>query len=307
MRSMREDTFEHGHTLLQNFVRGDAAIGLIADVPAVEREMMEALWSAAARGHARAYAALGDCYLAYLRPLGAFEGVAPDDADDRPWSAEAAAICDDDNPALQAALRAYHEAARLGERDALLQFSRISRHSTEETQRRGLSLLAALPDPSAAELYQRGLVQHWLGDLEASAKSHHEAAERGDLDAQFELSIYYSQGLGVAADPAAADTWLTRAADGGHPRALYNLGAAYASGARGEPDFTRAADYYRRAAEHGSGRAAAMLAVMILTGDIAGTPTEAGEWLDRAEDCNFETWELLDAVGVDDPREQDDD
>jgi hypothetical protein len=156
------------------------------------------------------------------------------------------------------------------------------------------------------EVYQLGLVQNWLGDLEASAKSHIQAAERGDLDAQFELYIYYAQGLGVAVDPAASQKWLERAAEGNHPRALYNVGAAYASGQRGEPDMKKAATYYERAAEHGNARAAATLGVMILSGDIEGTQERAIEWLDQADEGGYASWEMLDAAGLDDPRESED-
>ena len=46
--------------------------------------------------------------------------------------------------------------------------------------------------------------------------------------------------------------WLDRAAEQGHPRALYNLGAALASGAKGEPDMKGAAVYYERAAKAGN-------------------------------------------------------
>ncbi len=43
---------------------------------------------------------------------------------------------------------------------------------------------------------------------------------------------------------------------------------------------------------------------MILAGEIEGTKEQAIEWLDRADEGGYSTWEMLDAVGVDDPREQ---
>lgn len=301
---MRDDDFERGAALYQRFVRGDALIGLVADVPAMEAEMLAALWAAATAGNADAWALLGDSYLAALKPQGAFGGVDPDDADARPWPAEVAEIVDDE-PALAAALRGYAQAARLGRRAAVMQFARMARHSSADNQRRAHAMLVALTDPSAAELYQRGLVENWLGDVATSARTHHAAAERGDLDAQFELSLYYAQGLGVDADAAQAAAWLRRAADGGHGRALYNLGAAYARGDHGAPDMAEAAAYYRRAAAAGNGRAAAMLGVMVLSGDLAGTAADARRWLDDADAAGFASWELLAAVGLDDPRADD--
>ncbi|NOU34149.1 MAG: sel1 repeat family protein [Polyangiaceae bacterium] len=287
----------------QGFVRGDALIGLVADVPEAERAMMNALWAAAGRGCLPAYRTIGDCYMAVLKPVGAFEGISPDDADARPWSSEAQAIVDPEIPALQAALRGYFEAARAGDREAAMHYARMSRHSSRENQERALALLLQNQDPTAAELYQRGLVQNWLSDLEASAATHRAAAERGNLDAQFELYIYYAQGLGVEADPEKSQAWLHRAAEGDHPRALYNIAAAYASGSEGEKDLKKAASYYERAAAHGNGRAAATLGVMILTEEIEGTREQAIRWLDMADEYGYATWEMLDAVDLDDPRE----
>lgn len=129
------------------------------------------------------------------------------------------------------------------------------------------------------------------------------AAEAGNLDAKFELSLYYGQGLGVPVDAQKAQAWLDAAADAGHFRALYNVGAAYAAGQRGDaPDLALAAKYYQRAADAGHGRAACTLGVMILTEELPGSKEDAIAWLDRAEGLNYPVWEMLDAVGLDDPR-----
>ncbi|MCB9649442.1 MAG: sel1 repeat family protein [Deltaproteobacteria bacterium] len=299
--TMDED-YEIGDASFQQLVRGDAVIGLISDVPGMERRMMDALWRAAARGSARAYRRIGDCYLATRREIGAFHGVDAADAATRPWSSEAQAIVDEEDPAVEAALRAYFEAARLGLREAAMLFARASRASSRDNQRRALTVLEGLHAPTAEEVYQAGLVQNWLGELAASAKTHHRAAEAGSMDAAFELHILYAQGLGVERDVGTSEAWLQRAAEGHHPRALYNLGAAWASGRAGAVDMEKAADYYRRAAEYGNARAAATLGVMILTGELAGTEEEACSWLDQADEGGSPSWEMLDAVGLDDPR-----
>jgi hypothetical protein len=298
-----DQDYEIGEQLFQNFVRGDAMIGLVADVPGMERTMMEALWRAAGRSCAQAFCRIGDCYLATRKEIGAFYGVDAADAEQRVWSDEARMILDDD-PVVEAALRAYWEAARLGLREAGLQLARLSRASSTDNKRRALALLQAHAEPTAAELYQCGLVQNWIGELEASAKTHQKAAEAGDLDAAFELYVVYAQGIGVSMDLEASEHWLQRAADGNHPRALYNLGAAWASGRDGTVDMGKAADLYRRAADMGNARAAATLGVMILTGEIQGTKEQAVEWLDHADEAGYPTWEMLDAVELDDPREQ---
>ena len=293
--------FVRGREAFDGFVRGDAMIGLIADVRGAEGVMLDALWAAAGRGSAAAFAMLGDSYFARLRPLGAFDGVDPEDADARAWPESVATIVDDD-ASMQASLRAYAEAARLGHRPSVLKFAKLTRYSRELNQRRALELLAQRSKPSGAELYQRGLVLHWLGELAASHSSHLAAAEAGDADAMFELCILYAQGLGVATDVVTSKAWLDRAAGAGHPRALYNVAAALAKGTDGEPNLAKAATYYERAAKRGNGRAAATLAVMILQGEIDGTEAEARQWLDLADESGFPTWEMLQAAGLPDPR-----
>lgn len=303
MSQARDADYQRGHDLHQRLIRGDAVAGLIDDVPGTIVAMMDALWASAARGNSLAFRDLGDCYLANLKTMGAFDGAPVEDAKARPFSEAARAIEDEENEALEAALRCYFEAARTGDRDVVTHFAQMSRHSNEANQTEARKLLEALRDPTPAELYQLGLVQNWLDDLEESAKTHLAAAEGGNLDAQFELSIYFTQGLGVGEDPKAARRWLERAAEGNHPRALYNMASSYATGSHGELDTAKATDYYERAAALGHGRAAATLAVMILTDEIEGTREKAVEWLDLADENGYASWQLLDAAGVEDPRE----
>lgn len=68
------------------------------------------------------------------------------------------------------------------------------------------------------------------------------------------------------------------------------------------PIFAKAAQYYERAAKLGNGRAAGMLGVMVLNQEMPGTPEQASEWLDLADGLGFDTWDLLDAAGLEDPR-----
>ena len=51
------------------------------------------------------------------------------------------------------------------------------------------------------------------------------AAEAGDLDAEYALAHAYRDGTGVAADPAEAQKWLRRAAEGGNADAQLELAA----------------------------------------------------------------------------------
>jgi hypothetical protein len=118
----------------------------------------------------------------------------------------------------------------------------------------------------------------------------------------FELWVHHAEGIGTPVDPAEATRWLAAAADAGHPRALYNVGAGHAQGTWGAVDFAKAATCYELAANAGHARAAATLAVMILTGQVLGTPEQAATWLDRADTLGVRTKEMLAEAGLADPR-----
>jgi len=283
----------------QRLVRGDGLIGLMS--PEEPSLMTDNLRQAAHDGSAEALRWLGDVYFAAAVPVGAFNGVESDDEADAPlWSAETQSITND-HPVVQAALRAFNEASIRGDRKALSRLGHTSRYADSELQRRVLDKLLALPEPAGAELLLRGWMQNWLGDLEGSFTDVKRAAELGNLDAAFELSLYYGQGLGTDPDAEAAQQWQTQAAEAGHPRALYNRAAAFATGRQtGTPDPTAAAADYRAAALAGHGRAAATLAVMMHMGQVEAD--DPSGWLDRADEAGFDSLAILEAVSIDDPR-----
>jgi TPR repeat protein len=51
-----------------------------------------------------------------------------------------------------------------------------------------------------------------------------------DADSQIQLGIMYARGIGLNCNTAAAHAWFQKAADQGHPTALYNLGLMYLEG-----------------------------------------------------------------------------
>jgi hypothetical protein len=62
-------------------------------------------------------------------------------------------------------------------------------------------------------------------------------------------------------------TWLTKAAEAGLPKAMYNLGCVLDAGKGvAAPDYPAAADWYRCAADAGHGAAAANLCTMYQVG-----------------------------------------
>lgn len=108
--------------------------------------------------------------------------------------------------------------------------------------------------PPAADLAQRF----------ATAASAVESKQAGGLDqlkavanlghapAQFYLAKLYENGAGgVKKDLIEARRWTERAAEGGDPKAMHNLGISYISGAGGAKNSTTAAQWFRRAADLG--------------------------------------------------------
>ena len=77
-------------------------------------------------------------------------------------------------------------------------------------------------------------------------------AGQGYPAAQFYLAKLYENGTGgVKKDLSEARRWTERAAEGGDPKAMHNLGIAYIAGTGGPKNSTVAAQWFRRAADLG--------------------------------------------------------
>ena len=70
------------------------------------------------------------------------------------------------------------------------------------------------------------------------------AAERGHVDAQYELGQMYAQGLGTTQDFEQALHWYLLAATQGHAKAQFNLGFLHAHGQGVEQDYVKAYEWY---------------------------------------------------------------
>ncbi|MBD5785728.1 sel1 repeat family protein [Cellulosimicrobium terreum] len=152
-------------------------------------------------------------------------------------------------------------------------------------------------DPDGSAHVLRGWMRYagygYPKDAAASVRDHEVAAERGDADALFELSVLTATGQGVAADPQRSRHHLERAAAAGHPRALYNLAAQHATGDGRPHDSQRALALYVQAGEKGHGRASFTAGVMTLIGDGAQPDAvRAGALLRAAQDQGVDVREL---------------
>jgi TPR repeat protein len=116
-----------------------------------------------------------------------------------------------------------------------------------------------------------------------SATSLYEAAEKGDAEAQVNLGMMYSAGLGVEKDEAAAFRWIQKAADQGHGEAQFILGLMFNEGIGTAKDESEAVTWYRKAADHGERRAQYQLARAYALGrGVAEDLHEAAQWYRRA-------------------------
>ena len=64
-------------------------------------------------------------------------------------------------------------------------------------------------------------------DSAEAAKWCRKAAEQGDVEAQYDLGLYYYSGRGVKEDLVEAVKWYRMAAEQGHAEAQYKIGWCY--------------------------------------------------------------------------------
>jgi TPR repeat protein len=88
---------------------------------------------------------------------------------------------------------------------------------------------------SGASLSEHPMAGPVASDV-AAMRACREAAERGEVEAQFNLALMYVQGKGVLRDQAAALTWFRRAAEKSHAGAQYHLGVRLHCVSKGSPE-----------------------------------------------------------------------
>ena len=109
------------------------------------------------------------------------------------------------------------------------------------------------------------------------------AAEAGLPEAQAMFGQLLLDGNGVAADPAAALSWLVKAAAQQHLMALNMVGRCYDLGWGTAVDKARGAECYRVAAERGLDWAMYNYATLLALGEGVGEDKAAAlDWLERA-------------------------
>ncbi|MDX2085307.1 MAG: tetratricopeptide repeat protein [Candidatus Melainabacteria bacterium] len=115
------------------------------------------------------------------------------------------------------------------------------------------------------------------------------AAEQGDLDAQFNLGVFYANGLaGVVQDDAKAVYWYRLAAEQGHVLAQLNLGVMYANGRGVLQNGLQAVEWYQKAALQNNAEAKYNLGLLYEHGKgVAPNPKEAIRWYQQAAEQGY--------------------
>jgi len=94
----------------------------------------------------------------------------------------------------------------------------------------GLSLAAPDALADAAQDFGRAATAHRQGDYQTAAKLWRPLAEKGLVNAQFNLGQMYRYGDGVAQDYSEALKWYRKAAEQGDKESQFNLGSMYLNG-----------------------------------------------------------------------------
>ena len=135
-----------------------------------------------------------------------------------------------------------------------------------------LLLIACSDHEAARRFYERG-------DYPEAHKRFKLLAEKGDVQAQFDLAHMYFSGVGVPMNVETGWGYLVASATGGNTAAMVEIAMRYASGMGTNQSLVMAARWYRRAAHLGEPIAAFNLASMHEVGtEVAKDPLRAYAW-----------------------------
>lgn len=141
------------------------------------------------------------------------------------------------------------------------------------------------------------MAQFWLGtvysdglpildiavDNNLAAEWYLKAAQQGYDDAQNNLGIMYTHGMGVAQDYKQAFEWFWKAAERKNKVAMSNVANCYYSGKGVEQNYSKAAEYHSKAAHLGYGNSQEVLGEMYQNGKgIEQNDAKATYWLKTA-------------------------
>lgn len=109
-----------------------------------------------------------------------------------------------------------------------------------------------------------------------------QAARAGHVEAQYNLGIALTEGIGITADPEEANRWLRKAAEQDWPDAQYKLAYSYTLGRGVEKDLAQAFSWFEKAAGNGDIEAHFIVIGMLMEGQ--GIPVDVPKAIAWAED-----------------------
>ena len=120
-------------------------------------------------------------------------------------------------------------------------------------------------------------------EIDALLEEERRLAELGNAEAQYNLGLSYSNGLGVSVDKVESVKWYRLAAEQGFAHAQFNLGNAYFNGEGVSVDKVEAIKWYRLAANQGYAEAQCILGFLYLQGDgVEADEVEGLKWITLA-------------------------
>jgi uncharacterized protein len=128
----------------------------------------------------------------------------------------------------------------------------------------GSAAFAQRPDPTGANDARAGVEAWRAQDYDAAVRIWRPLADRGDVDAQFNLAQAYFLGRGLPQNMTLAEQWYARAARGGHEEAQANYGLLLFQNGRQR----EAMPWIERAANRGDPRAQYVLGTALFNGDL---------------------------------------
>jgi localization factor PodJL len=144
---------------------------------------------------------------------------------------------------------------------------------------RNVSMEQAAQAGDLTAQYELALQRLSAGAPQEGAALLRRAADRGFAMAQYRLAKLYERGEGVGADLSVARQWTERAAASGNRRAMHDLGVYFARGEGAPLDEAAAFRWFRQAAELGVADSQYNLGVLYQQGrGVSASPTEALFW-----------------------------
>lgn len=135
-------------------------------------------------------------------------------------------------------------------------------------------------------------------DYEALAKKLLPLAQKGNVQALYQLGVLFNDGKGLQKDYSKAAQCYRKAAEQGHQKAQLYLGLLYQNGRGVEQDYKQAAQWLTKSAEQGEQKAQYFLGVLYYRGLGVEQDTEMAEhWLElSAQQGNNDAQKLLDEI-----------